>query len=108
MPSAQLRAVRFLYFALPAFALWVPLGWERLLQATVRTHWQIAVRLLAPVALGVLAITCYHSAAVWHDDVSAWSRVVQRHPWCAVAHQMLGRAYWGTGDAVDAERELQL
>jgi len=34
--------------------------------------------------------------------------VVQRHPWCAVAHQMLGRAYWRTGDAVDAERELQL
>jgi tetratricopeptide (TPR) repeat protein len=108
VPLAQLRADRFLYLALPAFALWVALGWERLVRAAVRTRWQIAMRLLAPLAVGGLAITCYQSAAVWHDDVSAWSRVVQRHPWCAVAHQMLGRAYWGTGDAVDAERELQL
>jgi tetratricopeptide (TPR) repeat protein len=108
LPLTQLRADRFLYLALPAFALWVALGWERLALAAVRTRWQIPVRLLAPLAVGALAITCYRSAAVWHDDVSAWSRVVQRHPWCAVAHQMLGRAYWRIGDAVDAERELQL
>ncbi|MGD0947926.1 MAG: hypothetical protein ABSA52_10875 [Candidatus Binatia bacterium] len=108
VPLAQLRADRFLYLALPAFALWVALGWERLVQAAVRTRWQVPARLLAPLAVSGLAITCYQSAAVWHDDVSAWSRVVQRHPWCAVAHQMLGRAYCGAGDAVDAERELQL
>jgi tetratricopeptide (TPR) repeat protein len=108
LPLTQLRADRFLYLALPAFALWVALGWERLARAAVRTRWRIPVHPLAPFAVGALAITCYWSAAVWHDDVSAWSRVVQRHPWCAVAHQMLGRAYWRIGDAVNAERELQL
>jgi hypothetical protein len=66
------------------------------------------VRLLAPLAVGGLAITCCQSAAVRNDGVTAWNRVVPRHSWCAVAHQMLGGAYMGIGDAVDAEREIQL
>lgn len=107
LPLAQLRADRFLYLALPAFALWVACGWERLLQATDATCWRRPVVLVTFVAVALLGFTCYLSAAVWHDDLSAWTRVVERHPWCAVAHQMLGRAYYGDGDSMNAERELR-
>src|SRR5262249_58763085 len=55
---------------------------------------------------GVLAVMCYASAPVWRDDVSAWTRVVDRHPWCAVAHSMLGRAYYDRDDGRRAEREF--
>lgn len=106
LPLAQLRADRFLYLALPALALWVSLGWERLVQAAVGTRWRLLGYLAGLGVVGMLGFACSQSAPVWHDDVSAWIRVVERHPWSAVAHQMLGRAYYGGGDSVNAEREL--
>lgn len=108
VPLAQLRADRFLYLALPAVGLWAAYGWERLLCAATRTGARLAVAGLAPLAIALLSLTCYRSVTVWHDDVSAWTRVAERHPWCAVAHQMLGRAYYEDGDAADAEHELRV
>jgi Tfp pilus assembly protein PilF len=32
--------------------------------------------------------------------------VVERHPWCATAHDMLGRAYYDQDDARRAEHEF--
>jgi tetratricopeptide (TPR) repeat protein len=106
VPLAWLRADRFLYFALPAFALWVACGWERLIEVTAHNRWRPLVWLLGPAAVALLGVVCYQSAAVWRDDVSAWTRVVERHSWCAAAHKMLGRAYYDKGDLVRAEGEL--
>jgi len=102
VPLAQLRADRFLYLAVMPFAVWLVIGCARLDRLISRVP-SAGTRLLAPALIGLLAMVCYGSAAVWRNDVSAWRRVVDRHPWCAVAHGMLGRAFYEQGDLPRAE-----
>jgi protein O-mannosyl-transferase len=104
VPLAQLRADRFLYLPMVAGALGFAVGCERLHALT--GPWSVPARVAPAAAVGVLAVMCYGSAAVWRDNVSAWTRVVERHPWCATAHDMLGRAYYDQDDARRAEGEF--
>jgi hypothetical protein len=105
VPLAQLRADRFLYLAVVPFAVWLVVGLGRL-DAAVTAGPPLGSRMLGPAFIGFLAVVCYASAPVWHDDVSAWRRVVERHPWCATAHGLLGRAYYGQGNLAAAEGVL--
>jgi hypothetical protein len=106
MPLAQLRADRFLYLPLLPFAIWIALGFERLWRVA-RPPTRYAIPAAAGVYIVLLATATATSAAVWHDNVSAWKRVAERYPWCAVAHGMLGRAYMFQNDDVNAERALR-
>lgn len=93
VPLAQLRADRFLYLPVLTVAIAVAVLVERL---SARVFVMGSYGLIA-----VLAILTYTSAGVWHDDVRAWRRVVERHPWCGTAVHMLGVAY------ADAEQPTQ-
>jgi len=104
---AELRADRFLYLPLVGFGLWIAVGLERFGAASFAGgRWWAATRLAGLTLLGAFAMICYRSAGVWHDDVSAWTQVVERHAWSAVAHDMLGRAYYTQDDSVSAAREF--
>jgi protein O-mannosyl-transferase len=108
VPLAQLRADRYLYLPSVGFALWVAVGLNRLPQSLdLGRSWHLPLRWSGLALAGTLAVLSYRSAGIWHDDVSAWARVVERHPWCAVAHGMLGRAYYDRNDDVQAERALR-
>jgi predicted Zn-dependent protease len=58
----------------------------------------------AVVILALLAGVSYRSATVWRSDITAWTRVADRHPWSVTAHTMLGQAYLAQGDVRSAER----
>ncbi len=108
VPLAQLRADRYLYLPLVGFALWVAVGLNRLPESLLLAgQWRLPLRWLGFALAAILAVISYRSAGVWYDDVSAWTRVVERHPWSAVAQGMLGRAYYAHNDDVSAERALQ-
>lgn len=107
VPLAQLRADRYLYLPSLGFALWVAVGFNRLPQHLGLGQWRLPLRWVGFALTGILAVICYRSAGIWRDDVSAWTRVVERHPWSAVAHGMLGRAYYNEHDDISAERALQ-
>jgi hypothetical protein len=104
VPLAQLRADRFLYLPMIGVAVWVAIGVDRLAEIGARGR---RLRLPAQVAGAVIAATValvtHSSAGIWRSDVSAWSRVVARHPWSARAHTMLGRAYSARDDPARAE-----
>jgi tetratricopeptide (TPR) repeat protein len=106
VPLAQLRADRYLYFAVLPFALLVVIGLSRMDHLTVR-GWPLGTGAAAPLCVGLLAVLCYGSAGVWRDDVSAWRRAVERHPWCGVAYGMLGKAYYERGEGLRAETSLR-
>lgn len=107
IPLAQLRADRFLYFPMVGFAIWVAVGLESAARVLGRRWgWRQPLRPVAVAIIAILAFLSYRSAAVWHDDVTAWARIVERHPWCAVAHGTLGQAYYDRNDLANAEREL--
>lgn len=107
VPLAQLRADRYMYLPSVGFALWVAIGLNLIPDRLHVAGGQVPLRWVGLTPAAILAVLCYRSAGVWYDDVSAWSRVVERHPWCAVAHGMLGRAYYVRGDDISAERALQ-
>lgn len=108
VPLAQLRADRYLYLPSVGFALWVAVGLNRLPESVeLAGRWRLPVRGVSFALAGILAVISYRSAGVWYDDISAWTRVVERHPWSAVAQGKLGRAYYTHNDDVSAERALQ-
>jgi tetratricopeptide (TPR) repeat protein len=108
VPLAQLRADRYLYLPSLGFALWVAVGLSRLPESLgLIGRWRAPLQGLGFAFAAILAVICYNSASMWHDEVSAWARVAERHPWCAVAHGMLGRAYMSQNDDVNAERALR-
>ncbi len=99
VPLAQLRADRFAYLPMVGASAWLAL-------VTYGAAGWLGRPALAP-ALGaaiatVLAFATMRSAAVWRDDVTAWTRVVERHPWAAAGHLLLGHAYRARGDAARA------
>ena len=109
VPLAQLRANRYLYLPSIGVALWVAVGLDHWAESAAAGEWrQVAFRWAGFAVAAVFAVISYNSADVLRDDVSAWTRVVQRHPWSAAAQAMLGRAYYARHDDIRAERELKL
>jgi len=108
VPLAQLRADRYLYLPSVGFALWMAVGLHRLPESLAlgrRLH--LPLRWAGVALAGALAVISYGSAGIWYNDVTAWTRVVERHPSSAVAYGMLGRAYYSQNDDVNAERALR-
>lgn len=109
VPLAQLRADRYLYLPSMGFALWVAIGIEAMAdRLEARRLWRHVIPALRFVPIAAMAVLTYGSAGVWRNDVSAWTRVVERHPWCMVAYEQLGRAYYEQNDYLHAERALLL
>jgi tetratricopeptide (TPR) repeat protein len=104
-PLAQLRPDRYVYLSLAGFALGVAVALDWVAQRLPNERpWRLAAPLGGALFAGMLASVTVASIPVWHDDVSAWQRVIERNPWCAIAHMMLGRVYDVRGDAADAEQ----
>jgi len=110
VPLAQLRADRFLYLPVIGFGVWVAVAVERLYAAVPR--WRRAVAGIAIFLVGTLAALTRDSASIWRNDVTAWTRAVERNPWCGLAYQMLGVAEFDAGQPLRArvafERALSL
>ncbi len=108
LPLAQLRADRFLYLPMLGAAVWLATGTERVL-AAIAAGWRWPLPLYGTFLLvtAALGLATHASAPVWRSDVSAWTRAVERHPWCAVARVHLGSAYAVAGDPARAESAWQ-
>jgi hypothetical protein len=106
-PLAQLRADRFLYLSMAGAGLGLAILIERLAgRIDVRTQRPLFAHAAGAAVVAVLALTTRTSAAIWHDNVRAWNRVAERHPWSAMAAIMLSRAYSSAGDPAKAEAIL--
>ena len=94
-PLAQLRADRFLYLPLLGAAIWFAIGLERLPRLVAAPVWAAPLpgRLAGAALVIACALATHASAAVWRSDVSAWTRVAERHPWSATAFLLLGHAH---------------
>lgn len=91
VPIAVVRADRYLYIPMMAFALWVG-SWfcaNPVLEFRRRMVWTT----LAAVWCVALAIASHQYAAVFRDDVRARGYVAERFPWAAPAHYLLARAW---------------
>jgi len=106
VPLAQLRADRFLYLPLLGATVWIAVVLARI-QAQQRPSRAIALRAVPSAAAAalivLLALQSRATAPIWRSDVTAWSRVVDCHPWCGTALLLLGHAYRAAGDAAAAE-----
>lgn len=95
IPIAVLRADRYLYLPMVGFAVWAGAG----LAQVQAGRWPAAgrarsvVAALPYVAVILLAVLSWRYAYVWRSDVTAWTRVVDRHPWNSRAHYLLAVAY---------------
>ena len=108
VPLAQLRADRYMYLPSVGFALWLAVGLNRLPDSLAfGARVRLPLRWAGVALAAVLAVMSYRSAGIWYSDVTAWTRVVERHPSSAVAYGMLGRAYFSQQDDVNAERALR-
>jgi hypothetical protein len=106
-PLAQLRADRFLYVSIVGAGLGFGILIERIAAGgDARARRPLFAYAVGAVVVAALAVTTRTSAAIWHDDVSAWNRVVKRHPWSATAAVMLARAHASAGDPAKAEAIL--
>jgi len=105
MPLAQLRADRFLYLPILGAAMWIAVGLDRLPQLGTAPVWarRLPARLSTAALVAALAAATHASASVWRSDVSAWTRVAERHPWSATAFLLLGHAYMAADDPQRAE-----
>lgn len=108
VPLAQLRADRFLYLPLLGAAMWLAIGLERLPVLARGPRWAIPLPALAAAGLiGAFALSTHAAASVWRSDVSAWTRVTQRHPWSATAFLLLGHARLAAADSAGAAEAYQ-
>jgi tetratricopeptide (TPR) repeat protein len=106
-PLAQLRADRFLYLPLFGPALWIAAGIDRLPRVRIgREPRRLPAIAAATTVVVVLAGLSRAAAGIWHDDVTAWRRVVQCHPWSATARTQLGVAHASRGEPKDAEQRF--
>lgn len=107
VPIAVLRADRYLYLPMVGFALWAGAGLARAGMTTARGR-AAGLRAAVPVvACAALGVSSWQYAAVWQDDVAAWTRVVQRHPWNSRAHYLLGIAQSDAGQWPSARLALE-
>jgi len=100
VPIAQLRADRFLYLPILGAAMWIAVGIASL-PSLAAPAWAIALpaRLAGAALVLVFALVTHASAVVWRSDVSAWTRVVECHPWSSAAFVLLGNARLADDDA---------
>jgi hypothetical protein len=105
VPLAQLRADRFLYLPMLAAAVWIAAGLERLPSLVGGPAWaaRLPARAAGAALAAGLAVITAGSAGVWRSDVTAWTRVVARHPWSATALVLLGHARLAADDRAGAE-----
>jgi hypothetical protein len=103
-PLTQLRADRFLYIPLLGVAMWVAVGFARWPAPAAAPGWaaRLPARVAAAALVGGLALATHASAAVWRSDVTAWTRVAERHPWSSTAFLLLGHARLGADDPAGA------
>lgn len=101
-PLAQLRADRFMYLAVAGVGIGVAvaIGWL----AERGGLGRVFAAAGSVIILALLAGVSYRSATVWRSDITAWTRVADRHSWSVTAHTMLGRAYLAHGGAHEAEQ----
>ncbi|MFN8627447.1 MAG: hypothetical protein U0587_15905 [Candidatus Binatia bacterium] len=114
IPIAVLRADRYLYLPMVAFAIWAGAG---LAQAqagawVAGSRAQGLVATLPYLFVTLLGVLSWQYAHVWRSDVSVWTRVVERHPWNSRAHYLLAVAYthdraWAPA-RLHATRSLQI
>ncbi len=107
IPIAVLRADRYLYLPMVGFALWAGAGLAHAQTgrwASLRRVRRVVSALpwLTVVMLGALS---WRYTYVWRSDVTAWTRVVERHPWNARPYCLLGSAY-AHRQALEAARLL--
>jgi len=107
VPLSVLRADRFLYLPMVGFAIWAGVGVAAAVRraATLSPLPRAAVRALAAAPLVLWGLGTWFYAGVWHDDVSAFTRVVDRQPWSAKGRYLLALAYREHGVAEAARRE---
>lgn len=106
-PLAQVRADRFLYLSMIGAGLGLAVLFERLAaRIDVRARRPAFAHAAGTAFIVLLLVVTRTSAATWHDDVSAWNRVAERHPWCAMADIMLARAHASAGQPARAEEIL--
>jgi len=103
IPIAVLRADRYLYLPMVAFSMWAASGLERL-PRSVPARLQTAAWVTPYVLVVMLGALSWQYAAVWRSDVTAWTRVVQCHPWNSRAHYLLALAYAQRGAWEPARR----
>ncbi|GIW40571.1 MAG: membrane protein [Candidatus Binatia bacterium] len=100
VPIAVVRADRYVYFAMVGFA-WAAgevLGRPGPLRRSLRPG------VVFYALLVLLGAWTGSRTSVWRSDVTAWERVVERHPWNARARFLLGRAYFSRGEVGEALR----
>lgn len=103
VPLVQLRASRFLYLPVLGFGMGLGLALE-----AIGPRLRPALRKASIAALiGALVAATWMALPTWRNDVSAWARAVQVHPWAPSAHMMFGRALLESGAPARAARELQ-
>lgn len=107
VPLSVLRADRFLYLPMVGFAVWAGVGLAAAARraATLAAVPRAAVRALVSAPLVLWALGTWFYAEVWHDDVRAFTRVVQRQPWSAKGRYLLALAYRQEGATDAARRE---
>ena len=107
VPISVLRNDSYLYLPMVGFAIWAGTGCARATENSRR--W---VRPLPYAGLVLLALLSRDYSRVWRNDVTAWTRVVDRHPANATAHVLLAVAYERAGALAPAQvlarRALQL
>lgn len=104
-PLAQLRADRFMYLAIVAVGVLFAVAIVSLhTSATENTGDRAIAGAISLVVLALLGTVSYRSAEVWRSNITAWTRVVDQHPWSVTARTMLGRAYLSQGSLREAER----
>lgn len=101
----QLRADRFLYLPILGAAIWFAVGFERLPALAAAPAWaaHLPARAAGAALVAAFALATHASAGVWRSDVTAWTRVVERHPWSATAFLLLGHACLAADDPPRAE-----
>lgn len=104
IPTNQLRPDRYVYVSLFGFGLWIAVGLEQLRGLTTAgLPWRLGSRVIGITFVIFLASVTFASAPIWRNDVTAWTRVAERHPWCGMAHHFLGLAFDQSRQPANAE-----
>src|SRR5262249_46852602 len=95
VPVAVVRGRPFLFFPVVAYSMWVASAFERLRadRGAVPARLRPLAACVPYAFVLVLGALAWHYTFVWRTDVTAWTRVVERHPWNARAHYLLAIAY---------------
>lgn len=107
VPLAVVRADRYLYLPMVAFAYWAGLALGSRLSMWFEHRFSVSAPL---VGLGMAALAALCSArylGTFQGDVAARQRAVDRHPWAAPARYLLALAYLEEGNP-DAARASAL